>query len=202
VLATRNPGKLRELRELLADLPVRVRSLDEFPPVEEPVEDGATFADNARKKAMYYAAATGQWCLADDSGLAVDALGQAPGVHSARFAADRCPPGAPRHAIDAANNAKLLELLRNVPQPRSARFICHVALAGEGRILIESDGRIEGVIIDEPAGENGFGYDPLFYVPSLGCTTAQLPAQRKNQVSHRGNALREFKQALAAMLAT
>ena len=161
VLATRNPGKLREIREVLGELPVGIIGLGQIGQFSEPPERGASFAENARQKALYYAQATGRWCLADDSGLAVDALGGAPGVRSARYAADQCPEGAGRETIDAANNAKLLAELEDVPdEMRSGRFICHLALADRQRVLIETFGTVEGRIAREGRGSNGFGYDP------------------------------------------
>ncbi len=173
--------------------------MSEFGDIDEPPEIGATFAENARTKALAYARATGQWCLADDSGLVVDALGGAPGVHSARYAADDCPAAA---NLDAANNAKLLAALEGAEdEQRGARFVCHLVLADPDRVLIETFDTIEGRIAHEPRGENGFGYDPLFFVPELGCTTAQLPLEEKNAISHRGKALRQFARLLDELLA-
>ncbi|MBN1942089.1 MAG: XTP/dITP diphosphatase [Phycisphaerae bacterium] len=201
VLATRNPGKLREIQRVLADLDVRVTGLDEAGGIAEPEETGQTFAENARQKALYYARATGQWCLADDSGLVVDALGGAPGVYSARYAAADCPPSAGRETLDHANNARLLRELAETPEEkRTARFVCCLALAAEDKILIEADGVVEGRIAREKAGENGFGYDPLFFVPELGCTTAQLSPEQKNSISHRGRAVRRFAELLKTHL--
>jgi len=195
LVATGNPGKLREIREITAGLPVSWRALGEFPHVAEAVEDGDTFAENARRKARYYSLATGLWTLADDSGLEVDALGGAPGVHSAYFA------GLPRD--DHANNRKLVAALAGVPAAqRTARFRCALALADGERILLEADGRVEGRIIDEPRGVNGFGYDPHFLVPELGRTMAELPAAEKNARSHRGAALRALLRQLEALLRT
>ena len=205
VLATGNRGKLREVSALLADAAtlVALEGLDRFGAIPAPAETGETFAANARAKALYYARATGQWCLAEDSGLEVDALGGAPGVHSARYAADRCPPGADRATLDAANNAKLLEELSGVPaERRTARFVCHLALAGEGRILIEAFDTVEGQIADSPRGSSGFGYDPLFLIPALGCTTAELSSEEKNALSHRGKAVRHFARLLANFLSS
>ena len=197
VLATRNPGKIREIKEVLADLPVRIAGLEEFGDIPEPEETGHSFAQNAAQKALYYARATRQWCLADDSGLVVDALDGDPGVRSARYAAENCPPGADRHTIDQANNAKLLRSLRDVKEAdRTARFVCHLALADENKVLIEAFDSVEGRIGYQPRGENGFGYDPLFYMPEKGSTTAQLPSGEKNAISHRGKALRKFASAL------
>jgi XTP/dITP diphosphohydrolase len=201
VVATGNPGKLREIRQVLAELPVEVAGLDELGNIPEPEETGETFADNARDKALYYARQTGMWCLADDSGLVVDALDGRPGVRSARYAADELPPHSPRDAVDRANNDRLLDELRGVPdERRTARFVCHLALAGDGELLLETTGTIEGRIGFAPAGENGFGYDPLFVVPDLGCTTAQLPPEHKNTLSHRGQAVRHFARLLRERL--
>lgn len=203
VLATRNPGKIREIREVLSDLGVEVLGLDALGEIPEPEEVGATFAENARDKALYYARATGRWCLADDSGLEVDAIGGAPGVHSARYARDRVGDDAPRAVIDPANNAKLLEALAGIDdERRTARFVCHLALADGQSVLLETFDTVEGRIAHAPAGENGFGYDPLFYIPQFGCTTAQLSQQHKNQISHRGKAVRHFARLLEGLLAT
>ena len=202
LLATGNPGKWREIRQVLGDLPVTLTTLGDLPPVPEPIEDGETFAANARIKALYYARHCDGWALAVDSGLAVDALGGAPRVHSARYAAARCAEGAGRDVIDQANNDLLLENLTNIPdEARTARFVCHLTLASPKEVLLEAFGTIEGRIGYEPHGENGFGYDPLFFVPDLGCTTAELPPERKNAISHRGQAVRQFKRMLADLLA-
>ena len=169
--------------------------------IDEPAETGATFAENARQKALYYARATGLWCLADDSGLVADALDGEPGVHSARYAAERFGPDADRRQRDAANTAKLLEALENVPDDRrTARFICHLALAEPGRMLLETTASVEGVITAAPKGENGFGYDPVFLVPRFGRTIAEMPADLKNSLSHRGQAARQLAGLLARML--
>jgi len=206
LVATGNPGKLREITAVLegafagiAVPHVWLSLADLSPATPEPEETGVTFAENARLKARYYAARTGAWTLADDSGLEVDALDGAPGVRSARFA--DCPPDWPRSQADAANNRKLVELLRGVPaQRRTARFRCVLALADGDRILAEACGTIEGRIIDEPRGTGGFGYDPHFFVDALGCTTAELSPAQKNAVSHRGNAARGMAERLRALL--
>ncbi len=201
IAATGNPGKLREIMRVLSSLDVSVSGLDRRREIPPPDENGKTFAENACAKALYYASETQEWCLADDSGLVVDAIDGRPGVHSARFAADRCPPGADRTVIDLANNEKLLTLLKTVPpERRTARFVCHLALADQAGILLESHGTIEGTIIDTPAGQNGFGYDPLFYLTEKGCTTAQLSPDEKNLLSHRGKALRELAGKLEVLL--
>jgi XTP/dITP diphosphohydrolase len=199
LVATTNPGKVRELRAML-DFDVQWKSLADFPGVEEVVEDGATFAENARKKALGYAQATGLWTLADDSGLVVDALGGAPGVNSARFSGDK-PKGVDRKVHDRRNWEKLLLLMKGVPaEERTARFMCCLCLAKPGEVLIETQGSVEGVITTEPAGEGGFGYDPVFYVPQLGKTVAQIDDDEKNAVSHRGNAMRKLKPLLEELL--
>ena len=187
---------------MLSNLPVRVAGLDEMAAVVDPVEDGATFAENARIKALHFARAGGRWCLADDSGLEVDALAGLPGVRSARYAAENFPTQADHPARDAANNRKLLAAMRDVSdERRTARFVCHLVLADARGVLIEACDTVEGRIAREPRGYNGFGYDPLFYIPELGCTAAELPAGRKNRISHRGKALRRFAKALRQLLA-
>lgn len=183
IVATRNQGKLREIRALLAAQGITVRGVAEFPDLPEVEEDGATFAANACKKATTIARLSGRMTLADDSGLVVDALGGEPGVHSARYA------GA--EADDDANNRKLLtELIGIAPAQRSAAFVCVMALAeptGEYRLF---EGRLPGEIIAERRGGDGFGYDPLFLVPSQGKTLAEIDLEEKNRISHRGQALR------------
>lgn len=201
VLASGNATKLREFREILAPLGVKVIGLGELSAVGAPVEDGPTFADNARLKALYYARATGRWCLADDSGLVVDALGGAPGVHSARYARDDCPPGAGRAALTAANNARLLrELGDTPPAQRTARFVCHLALADARGVLLETSDTVEGLITDAPRGDNGFGYDPLFLISERNVTAAEMTPEAKNAISHRGKAARRFAELLRRML--
>jgi len=181
LIATGNPGKLREIQAVMDDLPVDWSVLSDHPPMPEPVEDGETFYQNAEKKALHYARSSGLWTLADDSGLCVDALGGAPGVRSARFAGG---------AGDAANNQKLINALAGIAhKDRTARFICHIVLATADRVLASSSATIEGIIIDQPRGTNGFGYDPHFLVPELGKTTAELDPNHKNSISHRGKAL-------------
>ena len=193
LVATSNAGKLREIRFVFADLPVELVSLAEFGEFPDVVEDEPTFEGNAGKKAIHYARLTGMWALADDSGLEVDALDGAPGVHSARFA------GSPQNA--AANNTKLIACLRNVPtERRAARFRCALAIADGERVLATADGAIEGAIIDESRGEGGFGYDPHFLLPQLGLTSAELDPAHKNRISHRGQALRKIRPALEALL--
>jgi len=200
VVASRNPGKVREIRQVLGGLSLELAGLEDRPFVPEPAEEGDTFAANSRHKALYYARATGECCLADDSGLEVDALGGAPGVRSARYAQDECPPGAGRAQIDAANNARLLKALEGVPpERRTARFVCHAVLADPEGVLMEACDTVEGRIGFEPKGANGFGYDPLFFLPDLGCTTAELDPDSKNLLSHRGKALRRLAGMMGEM---
>jgi XTP/dITP diphosphohydrolase len=200
LVATTNPGKVRELRAMLGD-EVKWKSLADFPEIAEIKEDGATFAENARKKAVGYAKATGLWTLADDSGLVVDVLGGAPGVNSARFSGARAR-GADRKVVDRRNMEKLLSLLQDVPtEKRTARFVCCLCLASPEKVLVETQGTVEGLITEEPAGTGGFGYDPVFFVPQLGKTVAQLGDREKNAISHRGNAMRKLKPLLEELLA-
>ena len=179
---------------------VEWKSLADLSGVGEVKEDGATFAENAWKKAMGYARATGLWTLADDSGLVVDALGGAPGVNSARFSGARAQ-GMDRKVLDRRNMEKLLSLLQGVPiEKRTARFTCCLCLASPRKVLIETQGFLEGLITEEPAGTGGFGYDPVFLVPQLGKTVAQLGEEEKNAISHRGNAMRKLKPLLIELL--
>jgi len=195
LIATGNPGKIAEIKAML-DADVRWLGLADLPPMAEIPEDGMTFAENARKKAAGYAKATGLWTLADDSGLVVDALSGAPGVKSARFSGQK-PKEADRTLIDHRNIAKVLELLKGVPEEkRTARFVCCLCLASPERILIETKGTLEGLITDREIGQNGFGYDPIFFVPNLKKTVAQLTGGEKNAISHRGNAIRKLKPLL------
>jgi len=201
ILATRNRHKLREIRQVLGELPVDVLSLDAAPPVPEPEETGLTFAENARIKATYYARQTGMWCLADDSGISVDALDGRPGVRSARYAADRCPDGADKDQIAVANNGKLLEELAEVPAAkRTAHFTCHLAMSDGTDILLEAAGTLTGQIALAPSGDKGFGYDPIFIADAAGRPVAELSAEQKNAISHRGQAVRQFADKLAKLL--
>jgi len=201
LVATGNPGKIVEIRAML-EADVRWLGLSDLPSLDEIEEDGTTFAENARKKALGYAKATDLWTLADDSGLVVDALGGAPGVKSARFSGEK-PKDADRTLIDHRNIAKTLELLKGVPQEkRMARFVCRLCLASPEGILIETEGILEGLITNREIGQKGFGYDPIFFVPSLNKTVAQLTAEEKNAISHRGNAIRKLKPLLDELLRT
>ena len=199
LVASTNKGKLAELRMML-DLDVEWVCLDDLGGFEEVVEDGSTFSANARKKALSYAAASGLWTLADDSGLVIDALDGAPGVHSARFSGEKAE-GADRGLIDHLNIAKVLELMKDVEEvKRSAHFACSLCLAGDGKVLLETEGYCKGIIGFDEIGENGFGYDPIFIIPSLGKTAAELTSSEKNAISHRGNAIRKLKPLLAGLV--
>jgi len=196
VMATRNPGKVREMGELLEDLGVRLLSLADFPEIPDIPEEGATFAENALTKAKTVARLTGLPALADDSGLEVEALKGRPGVFSARYAQDRTPGQTPS---DQDNWQKLLDELREVPrEKRQARFVCEIALYFPGGRLITSRGELRGLIALKPQGTRGFGYDPVFLLPASGATVAELDLAAKNRISHRGEALRRLKETLAA----
>ena len=185
LVATSNQGKLRELKQLLAPLDLDVMGLDQLdnPPVV--TEDGATFSDNARKKALTLARFSGCLTLADDSGLCVDPLDGAPGVFSARYAGEQ--------GDDKANNIRLVKELRGTPlNQRKAHFHCCIALAWPDGRCNTVDGQVDGLIIDQERGTHGFGYDPLFLVPEYGKTMAELPADIKNRISHRGRALKKI----------
>lgn len=195
VVASRNAGKIAELRQIVAEagLPLRVGDLEQYGGVRLPAEVGATFLENARLKAVAVARQVGRPALADDSGLCVDVLGGRPGVRSARYAGES--------ADDAANNAKLLAEMAGVPWPRrGAEFRCVVVLALPDGRWTAAEGRTRGKILTAPRGEAGFGYDPLFFSEELGMTFAEAGASAKNQVSHRGRALRALLPALRAWL--
>jgi XTP/dITP diphosphohydrolase len=195
LVATSNPGKIRDLVGAAVAHNVQIEMLPDFASLPTVVEDGATFEANARKKAEHYSKfAEGQIVIADDSGLEVDALGGAPGVRSARFAADE--HHAPEHSgnsDDEANNQRLLRELHDVPDEfRTGRFVCVIAAARNGHTLGTFHGKAEGIILHKPRGSNGFGYDPLFYFPPIGKTFAELTAEEKSAYSHRGAAFRAF----------
>ena len=189
VAATRNPGKLRELRAGLEGLGIELKSPADFPEAPEVIEDGESFAANAVKKAKAISACTGLVALADDSGLEVEALGGAPGVRSARFAGEG--------ATDEENNRKLLALLKGIPsEKRTARFVCVIALAWPGGKVETKEGTATGRILEAPRGNLGFGYDPLFYSPELCATFAEVGPEQKLKVSHRGRALAQIRKTL------
>jgi XTP/dITP diphosphohydrolase len=190
VVATRNPGKLKEIRRLLETQRVDVVGLEQFPELPDVEEDGDSFAANATKKAEEVALATGLPCLADDSGLTVTALDGRPGVYSARFSGEG--------ATDSSNNRKLLEVMSAVPESeRQAAFCCVMALCLPGQATRLFEGRIEGQILPRAQGSGGFGYDPLFWLPEFACTMAELSLDVKNRISHRGQALRQVVEFLA-----
>jgi len=193
LIATSNPGKLRDFAGAAASFEIEVDAIPNFASLPQVLEDGLTFEANARKKAEAYSRCiSGEVVLADDSGLEVDALGGAPGVHSARYAAD-APHLAGANSDDEANNARLLLELKNVPpEKRTARFVCVIAAAQDGQTLEVFRGEAEGIILDTPRGTNGFGYDPLFYFPQIGKTFAELSAEEKSKYSHRGAAFRRL----------
>lgn len=194
VVATRNQKKLKELQELLADMPVTIRLISEFPDAPEVEETGQTFAENAELKARSAAESTGHIALADDSGLEIDALGGKPGVMSNRFAGP--------DASDQDKYMLILNLMDCIPdEHRSARFRAAVAIATPQGEVVVVEGKCEGVIAHEPSGEGGFGYDPIFYIPELGKTMAQLDSDEKNRISHRGEALRAAEKVLRELLA-
>lgn len=207
LLATTNAGKLREIRELLAGVPVELATLADLQPIEAPEETGQTFADNARLKARFYASASRRLTVAEDSGLEIDWLGGVPGVESARFggvdtsypdkfallyerlrgAAGRSPEGA-RSVAEGTTSTR-----------SPARFVCALAVADGQTVLFEASGTIEGEIAPEPRGEGGFGYDPIFFYPPFGCTLAET-GERKRTVSHRGNAFRHLRSWLISQV--
>ena len=191
VLATRNANKVREFREILKDFQVELKSLDDFGPIPEAIEDGETFDDNAYKKALHTAKILGIPAIADDSGLVVDALDGAPGVYSARYAGE--------NATDDENCSKLLQEMKG-KENRTAHFKCVLSIAVPSGPALTYEGSCTGTLLEEKRGENGFGYDPLFYFEEFGKTFAELDMERKNSVSHRGKALNEFKAEIPKVL--
>ena len=214
LLATSNPGKLRDFAGAAAPFRITVANIPNFSSLAPVIEDGATFEDNARKKAESYShAVPGELVLADDSGLEIDALEGAPGVHSARYAAhdyaandndndnqlhnidlqNGAPHVVEHNSDDEANNAKVLRNLKGIPEEkRTARFVCVIAAGRDGQTIATFRGTAEGLILDAPRGQQGFGYDPLFYFPQISKTFAEVTAVEKAQYSHRGAAFREF----------
>jgi XTP/dITP diphosphohydrolase len=194
VVGTRNVKKLQEIREILGDLGVELRDLTSYPDAPDVVEDGATFEENARKKAAELAGALGQWVLGEDSGLVVPALNGRPGVYSARYAG--------KHGDDAANNARLLAELAPLPDDRrAAYYVCTAVLADpHGEVQAAVEGRCHGVILREPRGTGGFGYDPLFLIPEYHRTFGELSARAKHALSHRARALEQLRPVLRRLL--
>lgn len=184
LIATTNPGKIREIRGILDALSIELETLERFPGIVEPEETGTTFAENARLKALYYAEQTGLPAVADDSGIEIEALGNEPGVHSARW-----------HGTDYEAKFAVIyrELARQGLTTSPARFVAHIALAHRGRVLFEATGTVAGQIAPEPRGSHGFGYDPIFFYPPYGCTLAEVEGGRKAAVSHRGLAFRQLR---------
>jgi XTP/dITP diphosphohydrolase len=190
VVATTNRGKLREIAELLKGLPFELVTLAEWPDVAAPEENGRTFAENARLKALYYGAHTGELTVAEDSGLEIDELGGAPGIESARFGG---PDSTYAEKFDLIYRKLRANGSGSAGSP--ARFVCALALVQDGRILFETRGTVEGRIAQEPRGTGGFGYDPIFFYPPFNCTLAEA-GDRKVAVSHRGEAFRELRRFL------
>jgi XTP/dITP diphosphohydrolase len=198
LIATSNPGKLRDFAGAARQHGVEIAGIPDFSSLPTVVEDGITFEANARKKAEEYSRyAPGEIVVADDSGLEIDALNGAPGVHSARYAAPdlqgREPHQADANTDDQANNARVLREMKGVPSAeRTGRFVCVLAAARDGKTLATFRGTVEGIILDAPRGTNGFGYDPLFYFPEIKKTFAELSAEEKANYSHRGKPFRQL----------
>jgi XTP/dITP diphosphohydrolase len=192
VIATSNRNKVREIEALLDGMDVDLASLDAWPAIVPPEETGTTFEENARQKARYYAASTGELVVAEDSGLEIDALGGAPGVSSARY-------GGPEATYPQKFNLIYDAMRRAGARDRSARFVCALALARPDGILFESRGTVEGEIADAPRGSNGFGYDPIFFYPPFGRTLGEATRAEKDAVSHRGKAFRALRAYLKAL---
>lgn len=194
LVATQNEKKRAEINEILKDVPgILLRGPDDFPFLPEVEEDGTTFQENAIKKATVLAKACNTWAMADDSGLEIDALNGRPGVYSCRYAGP--------DATDEKNIEKVLSELRGVPKERrTARFVCNIALAGPQGLFFVVEGRCEGFITEGPKGKYGFGYDPIFYVPNYHQTFAELNPSIKNRISHRANALEQFKEQILPLV--
>lgn len=193
IVATKNQGKIKEMINSFTNLPVELHSLAEFGPLPEAIEDGNTFTENALKKARFYAKETGFACLADDSGLEIAVLDNAPGIYSARFAG--------YHADDLANNQKMLAELKNKQVESSpAQYVCSLVFVDTDGTEFTSIGKCEGIIRNFAQGNNGFGYDPYFFVPELNKTMAELSIEEKNKISHRGKALFAMEKQLGDYL--
>ena len=191
LLATTSRGKIREQRASLVGVDVELVTLESWPELDPPEEPGPSFLDNAVAKALYYHRATGLLAVGEDSGLVIDALGGEPGIRSARWLGEDTPYD--------IKNARVLEELANVDEDdRSARYVSAVALADDDAIVFTAEGICEGQIATEPRGDGGFGYDPIFLYPPLAATMAELSAERKNRVSHRGQAMAKLRAFLAA----
>lgn len=200
LVATTNRGKMAEFSAMLGG-DVEWVGLGDVAEMAEVVEDGKTFAENAAKKAVEYARGSGLWTVADDSGLVIDALDGAPGIMSARFSGEKLP-GEERGLIDHRNIAKVLQLMKDVPtEKRTARFVCSLCLACPEGILAQVEGMMEGIIATEEIGHGGFGYDPIMFIQGLSKTVAELTADEKNSISHRGIAIEKLKPLLDELLA-
>ena len=188
-MATTNQGKLREIRHVLRDVNICLKTLTDFPRVDAPEETGTSFAENARQKAIYYASATGMVTLAEDSGFEVDALDHDPGIYSARYLRE-----------NATYSERFDDIYRRVDESgssdRSARYVCAVAMAKGAEIVFETMATVEGTLAPAPLGQNGFGYDPIFFYPPYGKTFGQVSDEEKTAVSHRGKAIRAFREYL------
>jgi XTP/dITP diphosphohydrolase len=189
LVATTNQGKLREIRQILRSVPVTLKTLADFPPVDAPEETGTSFAENARQKSLHYACATGMLTLAEDSGFEVDAIQGDPGIFSARYLRE-----------DATYSERFENIYRRVQESgasdRSARFVCALAVAKGAEIVFEASATVEGMLAMAPAGANGFGYDPVFFYPPYGKTFGEVSDDDKTAVSHRGQAIRAFRDYL------
>ena len=193
IFATGNEGKMKEIRAILADLDVSVLSLKEAGMETDIIEDGSTFEENADIKAKAIMKLCGEIVLADDSGLEIDYLNKEPGIYSARYMGEDTPYD--------IKNSKIIERLKGVPEEqRTARFVCAISAALPGGEILHSKGTLEGIIGYEIKGKHGFGYDPIFYLPEFECTTAELTPEQKNELSHRGKALRIIKEKLREIL--
>lgn len=193
IFATGNEGKMKEIREILAELPVEVLSMKEAGIQADIVEDGKTFEENAVIKAKAIAELSGEIVMADDSGLEIDYLNGEPGIYSARYMGE--------DTSYRIKNNHLIQRLEGVPEEkRTARFVCAIAAAFPDKTVWTTEGVVEGIIGYEEKGENGFGYDPIFYLPQYGCTSAQLPPEKKNELSHRGEGLRKMREILKEKL--
>ena len=199
LIASGNAGKVAELSAML-DADAEWICLSEFDNILEVEEDGQSFAENAQKKAVGYAEQTNLWTIADDSGLVIDALDGEPGIMSARFSGEK-EANEQRGLLDHRNMTKVLRLLKGVAtEKRTARFVCHLTLASPDEVLLETEGTLEGVITENQCGDNGFGYDPIFFVPKLNKTVAQMSSGEKNLISHRANAIERLKSLLGKLL--
>ena len=189
LIATTNAGKLREIVRILQGLPISLKTLADFPRAAIPDETGATFAENARQKALHYAGVTGMFTMAEDSGFEVDALNGEPGIYSARYLRE-----------DASYRERFSHIYERVRASgsanRAARFVCALAVAHHGRVLFETTKTVEGLLAEQPVGPNGFGYDPIFFYPGYGRTFGEVSDEEKIAVSHRGQAIRAFREFL------